>query len=160
MLLIYTCALKCIIISLIALNWIRFSWKDLKIQMDQIYRSIPQNLMLKVGISLGIDFYFLFYSNMKDRGSTCNFRNAQSAFQKFTLQSSVFHNTMRKKNNCSNHILVTAATNIQDGARLIRSELSGLISRFPALFMQFSIINKLTSRKKYYVKWYTVFHYK
>ena len=85
---------------------------------------------------------------MKDRGSTCNFRNAQSAFRKFTLESSVFHNTMRKKNNGSNQILVTAATNIQDGARLIRSEFPGLISRFPALFMQFSIINKFTNRKK------------
>ena len=35
---------------------------------------------------------------MKDRGSTCKFRNARSVFREFTRESSVFHNTLRKKN--------------------------------------------------------------
>ena len=47
---------------------------------------------------LGIEFCFFFvsHSDMKDRGSTCKFRNAWSAFRKFTPGSSVFNNTMRE----------------------------------------------------------------
>ena len=53
-----------------------------------------------VELHLGIDFYFFVSHNgMKDRGSTCNFRNERSAFRQFSRGYSVFHNTRRKKEN-------------------------------------------------------------
>ena len=40
---------------------------------------------------------FVSHGGMNDRGSTCKFRNARSAFLKFTRGSSVFHTSMRNK---------------------------------------------------------------
>ena len=45
---------------------------------------------------IGIKFYlFVSHGDMNDRGPTCNFRNARSAFR--TRGSSVFHTSMRNK---------------------------------------------------------------
>ena len=43
--------------------------------------------MIQIQI-LGIEFYyFVSYSGVKDRGSTCKPRNARRTFQKFTRES-------------------------------------------------------------------------
>ena len=52
----------------------------------------------KFMIDLWIEFHsFVSHSVIKDRESTCKFRNVWSDFRKFTCGFSVFHNTTRNK---------------------------------------------------------------
>ena len=59
---------------------------------------------------------------MKDSGSTCKFRNARSAFSKFTRGSAVFHNAMRNKQVEFNPYIYT-------------------LSKFPVLAMKYPFFN-------------------
>ena len=68
--------------------------------------TVANNTLLP--LHLGIEFYlFVSHGGMNDKGSTCKFRIARSAFSKFKRGSSVFHTSMRNKQEEFNSYIYT-----------------------------------------------------